>query len=85
MTHLDADEVEFDLSGVDVSFANALRRIMLAEVPTMAIETVYVEENDGVIQDEVLAHRLGLAPARVEISANARRVSANSRGVGTRG
>ena len=85
MTHLDADEVEFDLSGVDVSFANALRRIMLAEVPTMAIETVYVEENDGVIQDEVLAHRLGLAPARVEISAKARRVSANSRGVGTRG
>ena len=36
--HLTDDEVEFDLRGVDVSFANALRRIMLSEVPTMAIE-----------------------------------------------
>ena len=42
ITHADDETVEFDLSGVDVSFANALRRIMLAEVPTMAIETVYV-------------------------------------------
>jgi len=66
ITHLDEDEVEFDLSGVDVSFANALRRIMLSEVPTMAIETVYVEENAGVIQDEVLAHRLGLIPIRAD-------------------
>ena len=60
--HLTDDEVEFDLRGVDVSFANALRRIMLSEVPTMAIETVYIEENDGVVMDEVLAHRLGLVP-----------------------
>lgn len=62
ITHVDDEMVEFDLSGVDVSFANALRRIMLAEVPTMAIETVYVEQNEGVVQDEVLAHRLGLIP-----------------------
>jgi len=62
VTHSDDETVEFDLSGVDVSFANALRRIMLAEVPTMAIETVYVEQNEGVVQDEVLAHRLGLVP-----------------------
>ena len=62
ITHADDETVEFDLSGVDVSFANALRRIMLAEVPTMAIETVYVEQNEGVVQDEVLAHRLGLVP-----------------------
>jgi len=66
ITHLTEDEVEFDLRGVDVSFANALRRIMLSEVPTMAIESVYIEENAGVVQDEVLAHRLGLIPIKAD-------------------
>ncbi|KAI0732345.1 insert subdomain of RNA polymerase alpha subunit [Fomitopsis betulina] len=54
--------VEFDLVGVDASIANAFRRIMIAEIPTMAIEHVYVWNNTSVIQDEVLAHRIGLVP-----------------------
>jgi DNA-directed RNA polymerase I and III subunit RPAC1 len=35
---------------------------MIAEVPTMAIEKVYVMNNTSIIQDEVVAHRLGLIP-----------------------
>ena len=35
------DELVFEMIGVDISFANALRRIMLAEVPSVAIEHVY--------------------------------------------
>ncbi|PVU92309.1 hypothetical protein BB561_003920 [Smittium simulii] len=38
-------EMEFDLIGVDASFANALRRIMISEIPTMAIEKVYMLNN----------------------------------------
>ncbi len=34
----------------------------------MAIETVYIEENTSIIQDDVLAHRLGLVPLRVDPS-----------------
>jgi len=34
------NELVFELVGVDVSFANALRRIMIAEIPTMAFEHV---------------------------------------------
>ena len=56
--------MEFDLIGVDASLANAFRRILLAEIPTMAIEKVYVYNNTSVIQDEVLAHRLGLIPLK---------------------
>lgn len=54
--------LEFDLIGVDASIANAIRRILIAEIPTMAIEYVYILNNTSVIQDEVLAHRLGLVP-----------------------
>ncbi len=28
----------------------------------MAIETVFIQDNTSIIQDEVLAHRLGLVP-----------------------
>ncbi|KAJ0399335.1 hypothetical protein P43SY_001524 [Pythium insidiosum] len=60
------DEIVFDLIGVDASIANALRRILLAEVSTMAIEHVYIWNNSSIIQDEVLAHRLGLVPLNVD-------------------
>jgi len=35
------------------------------QIPTVAIETVYIENNTSVVQDEVLAHRLGLIPLLV--------------------
>ena len=60
------DELVFDVSGIDASVANALRRIMLSEVPTMAIEQVYIQMNSSIIHDEVLAHRLGLVPIKVD-------------------
>jgi DNA-directed RNA polymerase alpha subunit len=36
------------------------------QVPTMAIENVYIYDNTSVVQDEVLAHRLGLVPIRAD-------------------
>ena len=60
------NELVFELIGVDVSFANALRRIMIAEIPTMALEHVYMWNNSGLIHDEVLSHRLGLVPLNVD-------------------
>lgn len=54
--------MEFDLVGVSPSFANALRRILISEVPTMAIEHVFFLNNTSTIPDEILAHRLGLIP-----------------------
>ncbi|GLJ16024.1 hypothetical protein SUGI_0265840 [Cryptomeria japonica] len=54
--------MKFDLYGTDVSIANALRRVMIAEVPTLAIELVDIESNSSCLADEMVAHRLGLLP-----------------------
>lgn len=54
--------LEFDAVGIDAAIANAIRRILISEIPTMAIEYVYIMNNTSVIQDEVLSHRLGLIP-----------------------
>ena len=66
VTKLSDRTIEFDLIGVDASFANALRRIIIAEVPTMAIEHIYMLNNTSIIADEILSHRLGLIPLNAD-------------------
>ena len=51
----------------NVAFMNALRRIMLSEVPTMAVDDVVIIENSSTIQDEFLAHRIGLIPLKTDL------------------
>lgn len=60
----DGFDSSFSLIGINAAIANALRRILIAEVPTLAIETIYFINNTSVIQDEVLAQRLGLIPLK---------------------
>lgn len=62
----DKNEIEFDLIGIHPFLVNAFRRIMLSEVPSMAIEKVHIINNTSIIQDEVLAHRLGLIPLKAD-------------------
>lgn len=55
------------IEGVSVPFMNALRRIMIAEVPSMAIDDVVIIENSSMLHDEILAHRLGLIPLKTDL------------------
>ncbi|GAA5918911.1 hypothetical protein JCM6882_003372 [Rhodosporidiobolus microsporus] len=66
LNSLSPSSLDFDLVGVDASVANAIRRIIIAEVPTIAVENVYVWNNTSIIQDEVLAQRLGLIPLAID-------------------
>ncbi|MBI4021497.1 MAG: DNA-directed RNA polymerase subunit D [Candidatus Aenigmarchaeota archaeon] len=53
---------DFALDEAPVSFANALRRIMVSEIPVLAIDVVDVHENSSAVFDELVAQRLGLIP-----------------------
>ncbi|WP_247728859.1 DNA-directed RNA polymerase subunit D [Halovivax limisalsi] len=55
-------EARFLVRGVTPAFANGIRRAMIADVPTLSIDTVRFIENSSVMFDEQLALRLGLVP-----------------------
>ncbi|GIX89917.1 DNA-directed RNA polymerases I and III subunit RPAC1 [Caerostris extrusa] len=59
-------DIEFDMKGVGPPIANAIRRILLSEIPTMAIDKIELYNNTTVIPDEVLTHRIGLIPINVD-------------------
>lgn len=63
---MDDTSMEFDMIGVDAAIANTFRRILIAEVPTMAVETCFFHNNTTLLQDEILAHRFGLVPLRAD-------------------
>ena len=66
---LEKDEANLRLivRAVSVPLMNALRRIALSEVPSMAIEEVVMVDNSSVLQDEIIAHRLGLVPLKTDL------------------
>jgi DNA-directed RNA polymerase subunit D len=61
------DFMRFIVRGVNVPFVNALRRIILTEVPTMAIDEIILLENSSILNDEILAHRIGLIPLKTDL------------------
>lgn len=90
---MNEEQMIFEMIGIDAPFANAFRRILIAEVrtapsvdyawwartltvrscrlfwgqiPTMAIDQVYIYDNTSIVMDEVLSHRLGLIPINAD-------------------
>lgn len=47
-------------------FLNTLRRIMISDIPTIAIDKIELEENSSPMNDEFMAHRIGLIPIQCD-------------------
>ncbi len=58
----DENQIRMIIDGTNPAFVNALRRVMLGRVPTLAIDDVTFIKNNSGLFDESLAHRLGLIP-----------------------
>jgi DNA-directed RNA polymerase subunit D len=63
----DETNIRIIVRDAEVPLMNALRRIGLAEVPAMAIDEVVMIENSSILQDEMIAHRLGLVPLKTDL------------------
>ncbi len=57
-----ADKLVLQFKGIDVSYVNTLRRLVMEETPIMAIDELEIRKNNSILYDEMLSHRLGLLP-----------------------
>lgn len=60
-------KLSFLLKGSDEVFANTIRRLVIEEVPTLAVEEVEIKDNSSALYDEMLALRLGLVPIKTDM------------------
>lgn len=63
----DDNKVLFLVKGSSAFFINTLRRVIIEEVPTLAIEDVEFKDNSSASYDEIIAHRLGLVPITTDL------------------
>tara|TARA_Y100000310_G_C20660020_1_gene804204 strand:- start:9 stop:791 length:783 start_codon:yes stop_codon:yes gene_type:complete len=54
------------IRGIDEVIANTVRRTIISEVPTLAFKTISFNKNESAMYDEILAHRIGLLPIRMD-------------------
>ena len=73
ISKIDDDELKFTLSGVNVSIANALRRIILSEIPIVVFRVSPNDKNKCNIiantcglNNEIVKHRLSCIPIHIK-------------------
>ena len=59
--------LKFVVSGISVEMANAIRRIIISEIPVMAVDEVIILKNDSPLYDEIIAHRLSMIPLTTDL------------------
>ncbi|HZC20312.1 MAG TPA: DNA-directed RNA polymerase subunit D, partial [Nitrososphaeraceae archaeon] len=61
------ERIVIKFSNTPRQYVNAIRRLSISEVPSLAIDDVVILENSSVMHDEAIAHRLGLIPLRTDL------------------
>lgn len=54
------------VTGVGIGYLNTLRRLMMTEVPVLAVENVELRKNSSALYDEIIAHRLGMLSIKTD-------------------
>ncbi len=73
LSKINEDELRFTLSGVNVSFANSIRRILLSEIPLVVFRVSPSDKNKCTIisntcglNNEIVKHRLSCIPIYIK-------------------
>uniref|UniRef100_A0A0G4H4D4 DNA-directed RNA polymerase RpoA/D/Rpb3-type domain-containing protein n=1 Tax=Chromera velia CCMP2878 TaxID=1169474 RepID=A0A0G4H4D4_9ALVE len=58
--------LSFEIRGVHVGVVNALRRAIIAEVPTVMVDTIHIFQNTSDFSDWKINHRVALTPLVID-------------------
>lgn len=61
------NRLTFLLKDTEESFANTVRRLIIEEVPVLAVEDLEIKENSSALYGEMIALRLGLSPIKTDL------------------
>lgn len=68
IAELKPEKAVLKIEGTKAYFVNSIRRIMLAELPKLAVKGVVIYDNTSPLFDEIISHRLGLVPIPTDLS-----------------
>jgi len=76
------NKLMFLLKNSDEVFANTIRRMIIEEVPTLAVEDLEIKDNSSALYDEMLGLRLGLCPIKTDLKSYNLKDKCKCEGVG---
>jgi len=59
---LEKNLIQFTISNIHIGLANGIRRILISDIPTMAIDFATIISNTSCLHDNMIAQRIGLIP-----------------------
>lgn len=62
--------LRFNICNTKLAVVNGLRRIILSDIPTLALDAFIIEKNNTVFDDAYLTHRMSLIPVKSEEAQN---------------
>jgi DNA-directed RNA polymerase subunit D len=61
------NKISFLLKDSNEVFANTIRRLVIEEVPTLAVEDLEIKDNNSALSDEMFGLRIGLSPIKTDL------------------